>query len=218
MSEPKLPSEIEFASFLVYNPSRIAFPSEVSVVSRRVRNAVKKETAQWAKKQKLGERLRNELGEDIRKKFLSESATLVPMPGHAPMKDPKSRWAARDLCEEFVVAGLGLQWLACLKRVVAVPKAAFSAPEDRPSVVDHYDSLRAIPDLSASGAITVVDDFVTRGATLLAAVARLREAFPNASVRGFALLRTMSSEAIGRVKEPCAGAIKLVDWGTQRIP
>jgi len=217
-NEPKLPSEVEFASFLVYNPRPAAFPSEVSAQSRKVRNAIKNETAQWAAKHRLGERMRSELGEDIRRKFLPENATLVPMPGHAPLKDPKSHWAPRELCEAFVGAGLGARWLPVLERVHAVPQASRSAAKDRPNAKTHYESIRATADLVAGSVITVVDDVVTSGAMMLAAIARLREVFPQATVLGFALLRTMSSEPILRVKEPCVGTIKLVSWGAQRQP
>ena len=97
-SEPRLPSEIEFASFLVYNPGEKRFPSELSARSRRVRSAVKKETAQWAKAQRLGDRVREEIGNEIRDLFLTATGTLVPMPGHAPMRDRNSQRSpsARD--------------------------------------------------------------------------------------------------------------------------
>lgn len=217
-SESPLPSEVEFGSFLVYNPRPADFTSDVSVLSRRVRDAVKKETTQWATRQRLGERMRAELGAEIREHFLPANATLVPVPGHAPMKDPKSHWAARELCEVFVAAGLGVRWLALLLREIAVPKAAFSQASERPSAEDHYNSMRAVADLTAGRVVTVVDDVVTRGATMLAAIARLREVLPHARVRGFALIRTMSAEAITKVKEPCSGTIKRVSWGTQREP
>ena len=217
-SESPLPSEVEFASFLVYNPKPAVFTSDVSVLSRRVRDAVKKETAQWVRRQRLGERMRAELGDAIRQRFLPPNATLVPMPGHAPMKDPKSHWPARELCEAFVAAGLGANWLPLLSRERAVPKAALSLASERPSAEVHYDSMKAVADLTAGSLIVVVDDVVTRGATMLAAIGRLCEVLPNVTVRGFALIRTMSSAEVTRVKEPCSGTIKRVSWGTQREP
>jgi adenine/guanine phosphoribosyltransferase-like PRPP-binding protein len=85
-------------------------------------------------------------------------------------------------------------------------------------VATHYDSLRATASLTAGPILTIVDDVVTRGATMLAGAARLSDAFPAATVRCFALIRAMSSAPIQRVKEPCEGTITLVDWGTQRAP
>jgi hypothetical protein len=114
--------------------------------------------------------------------------------------------------------GLGARWLPLLTRVRAVPKAAFSAASERPAVETHCGSMAAVADLAAGELVVVVDDVVTRGATMLGAIARLREALPRADVRGFALLRTMSPEAIHAVKQPCSGVVRRVSWGTQREP
>jgi len=220
-SAPKLPSEVEFASFLVYNPSKTRFPEEIAHNSRVVARAVKNETAQWAKAQRLAERLRDEIDDDIREKFLPRNATLVPMPGHAPMKKPlASHWPGRELCEQFVEAGLGAQWLPLLERLKAVPKSAFASKEEREDLTAevHYDSFSVSVDLAAGTTLVLVDDVVTRGTTMLAGIARLQAAYPQAAVRGFALIRTMSSELITAVKAPCEGKIRQVPWGTQREP
>ena len=218
-SEPKLPSEVEFASFLVYNPRAAQFPSEVSARSRRVCSAVKRDTLPWCQKHQVAERLKLEFGEELRARFLPETATLVPMPGHAPMKDGRnSHWPSRDLCAEFVRVGLGARWLPLLSRTVSVPKAAFSLPGERPAALTHFESLEAAQDLTAGSTLTVVDDVITRGATMVAAVARLKEAYPNATIRGFALIRTMSAEPILAVKAPCGGVVRLLGEGTHREP
>jgi len=217
-SASPLPSEIEFASFLVYNPKPAVFAGPLSAQSRRLRDAVKKETGPWARAQRLGERMRAEIGDALRERFLPAHVTLVPMPGHAPMKDPKSHWPARELCEEFVRSGLGARVLPLLRRVRPVPKAAFSVPSERPCAEEHYDSLQAVAHLAAGSHLLVVDDVITRGATLLAAVARLREVLPKSTVRAFALIRTMSSEPITTLKEPCSGVVRRLARGTRRDP
>ena len=217
-NESPLPSEVAFASFLVYNPSRVRFPSDLSKRSRTVMRAVKSETAAWARKQRLGERLAQEVGEGIREEFLGADTTLVPMPGHAPMKDARAHWAARELCEHFVESGLGAQWLPLLERTHAVAKSSTSTSDARPTAQLHYDSLRARGDLGAGTRITVVDDVITRGATMLAAVGRLKQALPGVDVRGFALIRSMSDEPIRAVKEPVEGTVRVVPWGTKREP
>lgn len=57
--------------------------------------------------------------------------------------------------------------------------------------------------------ILLVDDIVTRGATLLGAANRLAEAFPAARIRAFAAMRTISdpSEFIATY-EPRSGTIE----------
>jgi predicted amidophosphoribosyltransferase len=134
------------------------------------------------------------------------------------MKDPRSHWAARELCEHFIEARLGAQWLPLLERSELVAKSSTSTGDMRPSARTHFDSLVVRPNLAAGLNITVVDDVITRGATMLAAVARLQEALPGATVRGFALIRTISDEEIRTVKEPVRGTIRMVPWGTRREP
>jgi orotate phosphoribosyltransferase-like protein len=61
-----------------------------------------------------------------------------------------------------------------------------------------------------SSRITVVDDFVTKGSTLLAAASRVAEAFPETTVRTFALVRTMGfAPEIEGIVAPDAGTIAL---------
>ena len=67
--------------------------------------------------------------------------------------------------------------------------------------------------------ITVVDDVVTKGNTLLAAVSLLGSVFPNATVRGFAVLRTMGLvPEIDRIVDPCEGEVTWNGWDADRQP
>lgn len=84
----------------------------------------------------------------------------------------------------------------------------------------HYNTLRVERELlEVPKRITLVDDFVTKGATLIAAASRVKEAFPAADVRVFALVRTMGLipdiEAIG---SPCVGRIVFDGFGVNRTP
>ena len=59
-----------------------------------------------------------------------------------------------------------------------------------------------------------MDDVVTKGAMLLTCADLLREEFPNADVRGFALLRTMGLQPeVDEYIDPCVGTIRLNTWG-----
>jgi hypoxanthine phosphoribosyltransferase len=56
--------------------------------------------------------------------------------------------------------------------------------------------------------LLLVDDVVTKGRTLLAAAARLHEAFPQAHITAFALLRTLGfKDHIEDLLDPCVGRI-----------
>jgi adenine/guanine phosphoribosyltransferase-like PRPP-binding protein len=105
--------------------------------------------------------------------------------------------------------GLGLVVAPWLRRVEAVPKSATSAPRDRPRARRHYDSIVAEPQgaIDPPRRIVVVDDFVTRGATLLGACSRVAEVFPRADVRSFAAVRTMTDVEIVGMVDPVVGEI-----------
>jgi predicted amidophosphoribosyltransferase len=132
--------------------------------------------------------------------------------------DQDSRWPAHELCAEFVKAGLGAQSLALIERAHRVSKAAFSGADERPTARMHFESFMCASQIGPSQHITVVDDLITRGATMLAAVAVLQRAYPAATVRGFALIRTMSDVAIQNVTEPVEGRIVLRGDETFRRP
>jgi gamma-glutamylcysteine synthetase len=67
--------------------------------------------------------------------------------------------------------------------------------------------------------IVLVDDVVTRGATLLGAANRLTEAFPNVRIRAFAAMRTMTPPLVFRaINDPCIGTIELRGIDTFRRP
>jgi hypoxanthine phosphoribosyltransferase len=67
--------------------------------------------------------------------------------------------------------------------------------------------------------VLLVDDVVTKGRTLLAAATRIHEAFPDAEVRAFALLRTVGFEPeVDRLLRPCVGAIRWRRGDAHRYP
>ncbi len=214
----KLPSEIPFASLFVYSPRAVEGEGEAGAKSRRLVRSIKNETQQFSTRWKLAEFVRDNLGDNLGAKYFGSNVTLAPMPGHAPLKDKDSRWPARSLCAEFVLAGLGKQWIPLIERVRLVNKAAFSPPDERPTALEHFESFQCVPQIGVGECITVVDDVITRGSTMLAAVAALRAAYPGTRVQGFTLIRTMSGVAIERVVEPVEGTIRISGKDTFRKP
>ena len=195
-------SSVPFAALLTYSPRGT---SEVSVRSRRWRDAVK--SARSPELERCALKL-IELGG--LEPFFGPGVTLVPAPRSAPTRDHGALWPARLICEVLAAKGLGREILPCLERTAAVPKSAFAAQGARPNPVVHFGSMAVASVLVPPERITVVDDVVTKGATLLAAASRLKEAFPSAEVRTFAILRTMGRvEKVERIVDPCQGTI---DW------
>ncbi|MCS4538987.1 MAG: hypothetical protein HYY67_09040 [Thaumarchaeota archaeon] len=108
----------------------------------------------------------------------------------------------------------------CLTRVEPVPKAALSEPKDRPTAAQHYATMSIQGSLSKPDEIVLIDDVVTRGATLLGAANRLVDAFPGTRIRAFAAMRTISNPAeFENWYTPCVGTIELRESGdTLRRP
>ena len=56
--------------------------------------------------------------------------------------------------------------------------------------------------------LCLVDDVITKGATMLAAASRLAEMYPRATIVAFALVRTLGFvDDIDRIVEPAVGSI-----------
>jgi len=67
--------------------------------------------------------------------------------------------------------------------------------------------------------VVLIDDVITKGRTLLAAAARVHEAFPDAQVRAFAMLRTMGlSSGVQQLLDPCQGEIRWKGGDAYRRP
>jgi hypothetical protein len=74
------------------------------------------------------------------------------------------------------------------------------------------------PSIDPQG-VVLIDDVITKGRTFLAAAARVREAFPHAQIRAFALLRTMGFIAgVEQLLDPCRGEIRWRGGDARRTP
>ena len=212
---PGLLSELPFAAFLQYSPHG---KNEISKESRGWRDAVKQDApGQIARAvQALAVRLESA----GLKAFLGPEIALAPTPRSVPLRSRDALWPARRVCEELVEQGLGSEILEIVVRKEAVRKSAYAPRGERPEPEDHLRSLSvAEKPLLPHPKITVVDDFVTRGATLLAVASLVHDAFPESEVRAFALLRTMGLvPEIDTIVAPCSGWIRYVGGKLLREP
>jgi hypothetical protein len=214
-------SEAEFGSFLVYSPRGTEQPSKNSKAIciaikddsfLKLRGTFQRAIPFFVRELKL--RLP---GSDIEDFFLT-NPLLVPAPRSAPTK-AGSLYPTRLICEQMVTQGLGSETKMLLERIEAVPKAATSAPKDRPTLTTHYNSMRVSGELVTHGSILIVDDVITRGTMLLASISRLKDTYPNVDVRAFALIRTMSGEEVSHPVKFCRGTISIgTEFGTRRRP
>lgn len=147
-------------------------------------------------------------------RIFSEQSVLVPVPGSG-LQQKGSLWVAERIASALVAAGVGAEVYPCLKRESAVQKSATARPGERPTVQQHFDSFKVHDgDFLRDASFVLIDDVVTRGATMLAAASRLAEAFPGGRVAGFAMLRTMGYHSpFKSYVDPTVGLITLNHYG-----
>jgi adenine/guanine phosphoribosyltransferase-like PRPP-binding protein len=154
-------------------------------------------------------RLTDEREHGILEVIFGASPLLVPVP-RSSLTVEGGIWPACNIAEALVSQGIGVSVVPCLQRVKAVPKSAFAASGARPKPIDQYESISARRMVVDREELCLVDDVITKGATLLAAASRLQEAYPRAKIVAFALVRTLGFvEDIERIIEPVFGTIAL---------
>ena len=212
-------SELKYWSFLAYSP-RGELP--VRERSRHIMRMLKFERHVGQAGQPMSRYVANAiwkyLSEESVESGLGPEVTLVPAPRSSKLLSG-GLWVPRLLAEALVELDLGKEVVPCLQRVRAVPKAAFAQAKDRPDAVTHFETIEVGSPMLRPGRVVVVDDVVTRGATLLGAASRLAESWRGASVRGFAAMRTISNAIEFRdIKDPVEGKIEYRDGQTFRVP
>lgn len=213
-------SEIEFASFMAYSVRG----SEPEADTSRLWMSCLKSDRQLTDppqltSQRIADALKTRLGALPFAHYFGPRVVFVPVPSSSKLQ-PNSLWVPHRLSKALVVAGLGSSVEVLVEREHAVSKAATSAPSDRPTAQRHFDSMKATDASFVDAQFVLVDDIITRGATMLAAASRLADAFPNATIGCLAIMRAISgtSEFRGAL-EPVIGKITLSqNGGTFRRP
>jgi hypothetical protein len=204
---------VAFASCYVYSP---AGDSVICARSRLLRALLKEGDEHFMFKYAVRVRQQMEPASQLAGFFLADDV-LVPVPRSAPKVG--GTWAAAELARALVQAGVGGATWPGLRRISAVCKSATAAKGSRPSVARHFDSFRLEPPEIRPRRVVIIDDVITKGRTLLAAAARVREALPDTQIRAFALLRTMGTISdLANLLEPCRGEIRWMRGDARRIP
>lgn len=203
-------SKITFGSFLIYAPRGT---SELSNKAKQFVRALKEERLIGVPPQSPSEyaarRLADERANGILEEVFGAVPLLIPVP-RSSLTVEGGIWPAYNIASALVARGIGASVVPCLQRVRAVPKSAFAASGFRPKPLDHYESIIAKKMITDRKELCLVDDVITKSATLLAAASRLQEAYPQAKIVAFALVRTLGFvEDIERIVEPVFGTISL---------
>jgi predicted amidophosphoribosyltransferase len=204
-----------FASCYVYSPQG---QGRLCEHSRLLRSLVKEADARFIEKYVL--RVQQEVcaGSMALRGFFSSDDVLVPVPGSTPHA-PDRAWAADTLAKALVGQGLGRVAWPGLRRISKVRKSAYASSGARPSVWRHYESFALADSPLRLNNIVLIDDIVTKGRTLMAAAARVRERFPEARIRAFALVRTMGRGGeLHALLHPCRGEIRWLGNDAYRRP
>lgn len=149
-----------------------------------------------------------ERAESFARKFLDADTALVPMPRSGLLRHGDF-WPALEIVASLRAEGFGWRVLPCLRRGIAVPKAATSRSEDRPKARAHFESLELAAPLSLPAKITLVDDIVMRGALLFGAALRGSGLYARCRSSSVAVIRTVSApEDFTTIAAPCTGRIE----------
>ena len=205
---------LPFAACYVYSPKG---ESEVSQRSRQLCARVKSGSTKWLRS--YAATVHQEVVHGRRfLEFFSERTVLVPIPEYRP-SGHTSFWAARRIALALHQTGLAEEVWTGLRRISSVERSSSAWMWHRPTVQQHYQSFAVIPSSTPAKKIVLVDDVITKGRTLAAAAMRLQEAFPNAEVRAFALVRTMGFVLdVPRLFDPCQGEIRWDGEDAHRNP
>lgn len=204
---------LEFASAWIYSPRGT---SEVAKKSRRIRDLVKR--ADPVLLPRLAARVAEFVAAGNWPELFGPEVAFVPVPGRAPHV-LGGLWGPNKIAHALQQVGLASSVWTALRRSRAIPKSAFAAPGERPELEEHFTSLEMVDLLVPTERVVLVDDFVTKGRTLLAAARRINAALPELPVSAFALVRTKGLVAdIEHLWEPVCGEIRLVNGDAQREP
>jgi len=215
-SASKLPGcfGIPYASFYTYSPKG---QSSVSNRSRVICSRVKSGDDHWLRSYVAS--AQREIAHNARFDGLFNADTvLVPIPECQPGK-PQRKWTAHRLATHLRKQGLGGAVWPGLRRARSVERSSTAWVWARPTVQQHYQSFAVIPLTPPPNSIVLVDDVITKGRTLIAAAMRMREAFPDARIGAFVLVRTRGLiPEIQKLLDPCCGEIRWNGEDVDRDP
>ncbi len=208
-------SKVEFGSLLTYTPrGKLTEHFRSRTVMRNLKNDEVLQSGNLMSST-IAQTIRNNLSNYPFSDYFNENTILIPTP-KSSLPQKNELWVPQRIA--LANNGLG-RTEECLYRSIALPKSSTSLASNRPKTIQHYNSMKVKELLFDPKEIILIDDVITRGATTLGAVNKLVDAFPNARIRVFAVIRTISNpDEFSEIIQPRTGTILLLGDNTQRNP
>lgn len=201
-------TNIEFGSLLTYSPR-----GDTNEEARSRTFMAKLKRDEFLEKEKIlmteyiAQGIKNNLEKLSFAHFFKVNPILIPTPSSSVTK-ANTFWVPERLATALVNNGLGEKVSSCLQRTKPLRKSHKSSSANRPKAHEHYETMAVQKELSEPDEILLIDDFITRGSTFIGAANKLRDAFPNANIRAFAGIKTISRpEDFKKIFDPCIGEI-----------
>lgn len=159
--------------------------------------------------QRVAEMVQEQLESLPFKDFFTHDTVLVPVP-KSGRRMAHELWVPEQIAKALNRLGIGGPISPCLLRATSIRKSAFCASDDRPTALEHFQTMAVDTRISQPERVVLVDDIVTMGATLLGGANRLIDAYPRVQVLAFAVIRTQSERfSFKWDTRPCVGTITL---------
>lgn len=201
-------TNIEFGSLLTYSPrgnTEEQSRSRTFMAKLKSDGFLEKENILMT--EYIAQGIKNNLEKLPFAHFFKANPVLIPTPSSSLTK-ANTLWVPQRLATALVKNGLGTKVSSCLERTSPLRKSHTSSSANRPKAQEHYDTMAVQKELSEPDEILLIDDFITRGSTFVGAVNRLKDAFPNANIRVFAGIKTISKpKNFKKIYHPCIGKI-----------
>ena len=211
--------EIDFLSYWSYQPKSSRQPwSDAAATAYRLMTAIKN-AGHYRGTPAIDGSIRHLIANFSYGDFFGDDCIAVPIPGHAP-RAKNALWVPLEICNALREHGLVGDVDTCLSRSARIQRSSTAGRGNRSDPIDHYNSIDFATLLNfGESRVILVDDIITRGATVLGCAAKIRDSVAGVvEIRGFALERTMGLNNFSQIHDPVFGTVSGTQYYADREP